>query len=80
MGQLISAAQNGKQDEDWLKELLPSAVEHMGPGVIATIAHAVLPTEKAEAIVNIIESQVKAAQERNDKNNTDVIDTEGEDA
>lgn len=82
LGQLLVATQNGKQDEDWLKELLPSAVEHLGPGVIATIAHAVLPNEKAEAIVSIVEQQVKASQERNAEaaEKKSVIDTDGQPA
>lgn len=78
LGERLSKKNPDDDDIEWIKEAVPSAIQHLGPGLIATIANAALPPEKAEAVLNIIEqSQKNAAEEAKARAKETPIDTDG---
>lgn len=66
-----------KEDSEVMK-MIPELADSLGPGLIGTIAAAVLPKEKADAVLNIIEQHMKTRQtEAEAQAKTAPIDTEG---
>lgn len=63
-----------EKEPSWLKHVIP-IVESMGPGVVATIAQAALPKEKADMVVETIKSHMQA---REAEAKADVVDTDGQ--
>jgi len=62
----VAGASNGKGGDDkgaeWV-ELVTSTVDSIGPGLVATLAQAILPGDKASSVVQIIEEHMRARAE-----------------